>query len=374
MKQYTVKTGDTLSKLAKRFLGSSGKWSVLAEANRIANPNRLRVGQVLTIPDTSPTPVPTVLNPAPLSAEPEVRFSEEGKSVYAMPSGSNEKVLLGKRFRKGLYRGGLCQPEEFIDDNRDSLEKAKMSRSEINVILATSENEGNLDAINTWDNSFLSFGFFQWTSGAKGNAGELPALLAKAKSRYPGEFEHYWGRYGLDVSGADGKTGYFSINGRKLGSASSKEKLRDYAWVFRFVRAGADLKIQAVQILHALARLDTFYQAQESRLGGLSLHDLLSSEYGAALLLDNHVNRPGYVVSCVVQALEELGLSPQAAAEGTDAQERRILRQYLSVRESYGRTPMTNARERADVTYSYVRGGSISIERGSFRSNRACRG
>jgi len=44
---YTVKSGDTLTKIAARF---GVKLSALISANRLPNPNLLRVGQVLTIP------------------------------------------------------------------------------------------------------------------------------------------------------------------------------------------------------------------------------------------------------------------------------------------------------------------------------------
>lgn len=44
---YTVKSGDTLTKIAARF---GVKLSALIAANRLPNPNLLRVGQVVTIP------------------------------------------------------------------------------------------------------------------------------------------------------------------------------------------------------------------------------------------------------------------------------------------------------------------------------------
>jgi len=50
--QYTVKAGDTLSKLAEQFYGSHGKWEKLYQANREAlkNPNYIYVGMKLMIP------------------------------------------------------------------------------------------------------------------------------------------------------------------------------------------------------------------------------------------------------------------------------------------------------------------------------------
>ena len=49
---YTVKGGDSLSKIAKQFYGDAGKYMKIFEANRdqLSDPNRIDVGQELTIP------------------------------------------------------------------------------------------------------------------------------------------------------------------------------------------------------------------------------------------------------------------------------------------------------------------------------------
>jgi ABC-type nitrate/sulfonate/bicarbonate transport system substrate-binding protein/LysM repeat protein len=50
--EYTVKLGDTLSKLAERFYNSSYKWERIYEANKeiLKNPNYIYIGQKLMIP------------------------------------------------------------------------------------------------------------------------------------------------------------------------------------------------------------------------------------------------------------------------------------------------------------------------------------
>ena len=53
---YTVKSGDTLSAIAKQHLGSANKWRELYEANRAVigdNPDRILPGQELRIPAAS---------------------------------------------------------------------------------------------------------------------------------------------------------------------------------------------------------------------------------------------------------------------------------------------------------------------------------
>ena len=53
--QYTVQEGDTLASIAEEHLGSADQWQVIARANDISNPDRLEVGQTLTIPASGET-------------------------------------------------------------------------------------------------------------------------------------------------------------------------------------------------------------------------------------------------------------------------------------------------------------------------------
>ncbi len=55
---YTVKSGDTLSHVALNYYGDAGKESYLkiAEANGLADPNKIQVGQQLKIPGTTRGP------------------------------------------------------------------------------------------------------------------------------------------------------------------------------------------------------------------------------------------------------------------------------------------------------------------------------
>ena len=49
---YTVKSGDSLSKIAKHHYGDAQMWPKIFEANRdqIKNPDLIHPGQVLTLP------------------------------------------------------------------------------------------------------------------------------------------------------------------------------------------------------------------------------------------------------------------------------------------------------------------------------------
>lgn len=52
-KTYSVQPGDTLSKISKQFYGDANKYMRIFEANRdkLDDPNMIRVGQVLKIPE-----------------------------------------------------------------------------------------------------------------------------------------------------------------------------------------------------------------------------------------------------------------------------------------------------------------------------------
>src|SRR6476620_762789 len=51
-KTYTVKSGDTLSKIAKEHLGNANDYMKIFEANKdqLKNPDQIKPGQVLKIP------------------------------------------------------------------------------------------------------------------------------------------------------------------------------------------------------------------------------------------------------------------------------------------------------------------------------------
>ena len=47
---YTIQSGDNLSKVSKHFYGDANKYEKIAQANGIADANKIRAGQTITIP------------------------------------------------------------------------------------------------------------------------------------------------------------------------------------------------------------------------------------------------------------------------------------------------------------------------------------
>jgi LysM repeat protein len=50
-RKYQVQTGDVLSKISQRFYGDATLFGLIAAANQLPDPNKIAVGQVLSIPD-----------------------------------------------------------------------------------------------------------------------------------------------------------------------------------------------------------------------------------------------------------------------------------------------------------------------------------
>lgn len=269
-----------------------------------------------------------------------------------------------KRFRKGGFTYGSEKMMDFIKNNKDLLAEYDITESAMNVMMAVSENEGNLDAINTWDNCFMTFGMFQWTLGPKHGSGELPSLLKKIKEAEPETFAEYYGKYGLDVSSDTGNVyGFVTLNGKKVNRAQVKNQFRGPKWSFIFWKGGHNKYIKAIEVEHALSRLKTFYW--KMKINGFPIADIITSEYGVGLILDNHVNRPGYVKPCIRKAMQTTGLmNPKTWG---DAEEMKVINAYIKIRATYGGSPMTHANKRAAVTKKYVNNGTISAARNSFK-------
>lgn len=287
-----------------------------------------------------------------------------------------EASLDFKVHKKGYYFTGTQQLKDFLTQHKEILEEYEISDSCVNMMLAVSENEGNMDAINTYDNSFMTFGMFQWTLGQDTNKGELAGLMKRVKDNEPTLFDQYFGKYGLDIAEQfTSKTqGYMTYNGQLIKTPKVKNQFRALPWCFVFRNSGFNPKIKGLEVIHALERLKQFYWRENTsgkytpssakHVFPFKLSEVMTSEYGVALLVDNHVNRPGYVVSCVALAMAEIGENGQSNWD-TD-KERRLIQAYLNIRTTYGKYPMTDAAHRAERTTKYLTKGIISDEHNSF--------
>jgi putative chitinase len=77
MNQHVVKSGDTLSAIAKQYYGDTSRAKDIAKANGIENPDRIQVGWTLVLPDLSAS-APTSEAP---SSQPRGTSKDEGFRV-----------------------------------------------------------------------------------------------------------------------------------------------------------------------------------------------------------------------------------------------------------------------------------------------------
>lgn len=122
-KTYTVKSGDTLSKIANQF---GTNYVQLAQINKISNPNRIYVGQVLqlqaqtastTQPAANNNSTATVNKPAPKPAPttPTHVNTNTASSSYTVKSGD---TLAGIAAQYGVSYQQLAQVNNIANPNR----------------------------------------------------------------------------------------------------------------------------------------------------------------------------------------------------------------------------------------------------------------
>ncbi len=85
IKTHVVVSGESLSKIAKSYYNDGNKWTVIAEANRITNPNLIYRGMVLTIPDISAkTTTATTSTPSTTVNQPKTYTVVKGDSLWTI--------------------------------------------------------------------------------------------------------------------------------------------------------------------------------------------------------------------------------------------------------------------------------------------------
>ena len=352
--------GDVLTQLERgtqvEVLGTNGDWLNVNAAGQtgFVKASFIKLNTAGTTPSGQPAP------PSPASGS----FRFVGNAAVA-PDGTQ----FGKKFKLGAFNFGTTSIADFVSSNAAMF--SGLSPSRLRVMSAVSANEGKLESFNTWDNSFMTFGALQWTLGAGTAAGELAALLNRLKTANPDVFNECFGQFGLDISVGTFQpgitpTGFVLLNGAKLLSVTQKQQLRTLEWAFRFWKAGANNVVRQIQIQHASDRIDLFYRSPRHMIGSRFIADYVTSEFGVALILDQHVNRPGNVPATIASAVTKFvaQLGSDNPASWGDAEETDLLNIYIQLRAN---TTMTDSTDRANRIRQAVAAGKASNKRGSFQ-------
>jgi N-acetylmuramoyl-L-alanine amidase len=94
MDTYTVKAGDSLAGIALKLYGDANKWRELADLNGIADPSKIKVGQVLNLIPKKPA----------TSGMEDAEITIEGKKAFTglkvLPIRSSWVIYSGSGFRE----------------------------------------------------------------------------------------------------------------------------------------------------------------------------------------------------------------------------------------------------------------------------------
>ena len=83
---YTLRSGDTLSIVAERYLGDPLKFYILARYNGIENPSRVHVGQSIKVPGAPRTPTGATAAAAAPSRSPPAAGSPQSRAASSAPA------------------------------------------------------------------------------------------------------------------------------------------------------------------------------------------------------------------------------------------------------------------------------------------------
>ncbi len=336
-------------------------WAMFDEAPTAAPPASAPLAQIAPIETISPV---TPVSPMPLEKGtlPPLEDATHRVTVQGGKALTPDGKVFAKVFREGFYINGETSLAKWLSGT--TAPTTGLRDSVVRVVRAMCVNEGGLEAVNSYDGCFMSAGIFQWTAGFGDEEGELSLLLSRFKAASPDAYQECFGRYQLEASVKPGKlTGHLVLNGRTLETAQDKRLLRNEEWAYRFWRAGHHEDFRVAQLALAASRIERFIHLEAAER---TVSDWLTSQYGIALLLDQHVNRPGHVPKTLKEALEEVFRNPAVSRDPTawtEADELRLIDTYIAFRE---RTSMTDSTKRARLIGECVRVGQLSDDRGSF--------
>jgi peptidoglycan hydrolase-like protein with peptidoglycan-binding domain len=276
---------------------------------------------------------------------------------------SPDGKVFARRRKLGFMNIGTTDVAALLRD--DPAAANGVSASAVRAIDALTGNEGKIEAINSYDNAFMSFGIMQWTAGAGAGEGELAALLARIRRTDAVAFEECFGRFGLDcaVASSTSTTGRLTIAGKALMTGKDKTILRTATWAYRFWRAAHHPVVRSAQLAQAASRFDQF---ATKIIEGHPVSAWLTSELGMAHLLDEHVNRPSHVPDTLAVALRAVlaaGSAKRDPAQWSTKVEEKLVQEYLRRRAG---TTMTDSPARANRLASLASAGKLSTERNSF--------
>ena len=265
-----------------------------------------------------------------------------------------------------LYSGSIKLA--FYKKWNEIVSSGKVTVEEKQIILAMSENEGNMDAVQSYDSEILTAGAMQKTINPEGY-GELSIQLWEFKQSNPDKFKELFENCGWDVKEIETlqkdkkvikkyQAYYNDKTGKDLkilirkGFVEKKYKEKVICIPMEsFINACKDEDFQAKQIIDFISRLNSAINKKPTGYSN-KIKDFTKSKLGKAMVLDHDVNRPGHVMRCFGDALDKffnankkVSRNPADWKENHNVYETQILEIYGPLR-GQGDYTMTDANGR----------------------------
>ena len=199
-----------------------------------------------------------------------------------------------------VYKGN--QPLSSYAHWNRLISEGKVSQDESRILIAMSANEGNLDAVQSYDSEILTAGASQKTINSLG-AGELPTQMNKFKEQFPQLFDKYFKCCGWDVRLKSGEyvAYYNDVTGAELKTiirngytADTYGKFVPNKAVAIFAEAIDTDEYKELQVLDFIDRLRLALNIIPKGYS-YQIASYVKSNLGKATVLDHHVNRPNNV-------------------------------------------------------------------------------
>lgn len=242
---------------------------------------------------------------------------------------------------------------------------AGITQQEKTIISAMCENEGNLNAVQSYDSEVITAGAMQKTMTAAGT-GQLPVQIKKFKDQHPDEYFEYFEQEGWFVDDTGKNTSLYYQHpdfegGLRLEGDQLKKALRKDCTEAMYTTQ-TTISCRPVSSMACAIALAPYVRLQikdfaeqlrevvDAKLDGYTFKvgELFRSELGRAAALDEYVNRPKYMVIDVKLAVDKFFENNSAVSKDLSTWGARHAEYECQIVELYGenRPKMTDSLNR----------------------------